>query len=226
MIKTVKVALTIRDHVKGSYLTIPVVPETIPYTSGSKQANSVNVLNLGAVDFLGGVSLDTFQIDSFFPGRYDPSYCQIPNIHPPLTYRKVFADWKEDGTPLQVICPAAGINTRMTLREFEVDLQGFEGDLYYRAKFTEAKTVKPKKLTAGGKLPAKGKKTPAERPKTAKNPAPKTYTVKAGDSLTKIAKQFGIKDWKNGLYIPNKAPKGPLGSNPDKLSPGMKLKLP
>lgn len=226
MIKTVKVELSIKDHATGIYMLVPVVPESIPYAEGEKQADTVSILNLGDVDFLSGVSLDTFQIISFFPGRYDASYCQTSKLKTPMEYKALFKSWKNNGTPLQIICPAAGINERMTLRTFEGDLQGFEGDIYYRASFTQAKTVKPKKIVVGGKPPAKGQKTPAERPKPPAPPVQKTYTVVSGDYLIKIAKKFGISDWRNKLYIPNKKPKGPLGNDPNLIFPGQKLKLP
>ena len=47
------------------------------------------------------------------------------------------------------------------------------------------------------------------------------YEVKAGDSLSKIGKQFG-KSWQE-IYNANKAV---IGDNPDLIKPGQKLQIP
>jgi len=54
-------------------------------------------------------------------------------------------------------------------------------------------------------------------------PAPRTYTVVAGDSLSKIAKKFygDANDWKR-IFEANKD----LIKNPDLIRPGQKLKIP
>ena len=48
------------------------------------------------------------------------------------------------------------------------------------------------------------------------------YTVRSGDTLNKISKMFDLKDWKN-LYEINKKI---IGSNPNKIEPGMSLQIP
>lgn len=222
-LKVKKVELSIRDEKTGKYYGIPVLPERIEYESGEKQANTVNIINLGDVDFLNGVALDGMGWSSFFPGRNDAGYVKIKKPLQPTTYRDLFAKWKDNGTPLRLICPAAGLNKPMYLSSFVWDLRGFEGDIYYSVDFKERKTVKPIQLKTSQLAPRK--KTPAKRPAKPK-PKPKIYVVKKGDWLIKIAKRHGIKDWRKNLYLPNKKPKGPLGPNPDLIYPGQKIKLP
>lgn len=60
------------------------------------------------------------------------------------------------------------------------------------------------------------------------NPTPtpeggKDYTVVAGDSLSKIAAKFKVKGGWKALYEANKAA---VGSDPNKIHPGLKLKIP
>lgn len=66
---------------------------------------------------------------------------------------------------------------------------------------------------------------PAPTPDPKPSPAPSgdtgTYTVKAGDYLSKIAKEHGISDW-HTLYNLNK---DVIGSNPNLIQVGMILKL-
>ena len=76
---------------------------------------------------------------------------------------------------------------------------------------TPAKPTEPKK-------PNEPKKAD---PKPEPKPEPKTVTVKAGDSLSKIAAAHGT-TWQK-LYELNK---GVVGGNPNLIRPGQQLKLP
>ena len=64
---------------------------------------------------------------------------------------------------------------------------------------------------------------PAPRPAEVVAPAGRTYTVKAGDSLSKIAKhEYGdATEWKR-IYEANRD----QIKNPDRIHPGQTLKLP
>jgi LysM repeat protein len=70
---------------------------------------------------------------------------------------------------------------------------------------------------------------PGTTPKPAPKPAPKpsstnhTYTVKSGDSLSKIASQFHIAGGWQALYNSNRSA---VGSNPNLIHPGQRLKIP
>jgi LysM repeat protein len=223
-----KVTLTIKDEKTGKYYVIPVLPEKIEYAEGDKQAQTVNIIDLGDVDFLSGTALDSMGWSSFFPGRYDAGYVSLASPLKPNSYKDLFKGWKDNGTPLRVISPEAGISQPVYLASFNWDLRGFEGDIYYVVNFKERRTIKPVQLTVNGTKPTPkpAATTPAKRTAVPKPPAPKYYIVVSGDYLTKIAKKYGISDWRNKLYLPNKAPNGPLGSNPSLLYPGQKLKLP
>ena len=222
MVKGINVEITLRNNTTGEYLRIPVVPPTIPYMDGKKKANTVEILNLGDVDFPSGVELDRFDIVSFFPARYDAGYCNHSNLLQPLQYRNRFSGWKEDGTGIQVIIPAAGINKEMYVGDFTWELKGFEGDIYYTVSFTENKKVRPQQIVVSvagdGTIQAKPEGL-ADRPSVPEKPAASSYTVQSGDNLTVIAKKLGIADWKT-LYEKNK---GVIGSNPNKILPGQVL---
>lgn len=217
-----KVEITIRDHMTGNYVSIPVIPQRIQYSDGSALTDTVRILELGNVDFHNGVELDSLYWASFFPGRYDPSYVQGGSSQDPTQYRNRISGWKDKGTTLQLIIPAAGINKTMYVERFTWDYRGFEGDLYYNIQFKEVKKVSPKQLSAS-QIPKKNKKEPKDRTPPPVKPKPKTYTVKSGDFLIKIAKAHKISNWRRDLYEPNRPP---LGSNPNLIYPGQKLKIP
>lgn len=218
----IKVDIFLQDSLTGEYLQLPIVPEKIPWTDGDALPDTVRILNLGNIDFPNGVDLDSLTLEAFFPANYDPFLCATSNILKPLEYRNKISGWKDSGRPVQVVIPAAGINHTMYVSNFTWELAGFEGDLYYSLMFRQYKTIKPKQLTPGGTAPDPNKKTAADRTAAPKSNLPKTYTVKSGDTLIRIAKSLGIADWRTGLYNKNK---DVIGPDPGKIYPGQVLKL-
>ena len=223
MIRGVNVDITIRNSDTGAYLRIPVVPEILEYKEGEALADTIKIINLGNIDYPNGVDLDTLGWNSFFPARYDPSYCATRSLLKPTAYKDKLKAWKDAGTKLQLVCPAAGINKPMRLKNFTWNLKGFEGDIYYQVSFTEVKTVAVKKIATAAITVSK-KPTPEQRPPApAPAPAPtKTYTVKSGDSLSRIAKANGYSDW-HTIYDANRSV---IGSNPNLIFPGQVYTLP
>ena len=152
----VNVDIAIRDEY-GGYYVIPVLPEVIDYTDGDGTPHTVALLDIGTVEFDNGVELDTFSLESFFPARYDGTYCRTPIIKTPIEWRNLFSTWKgnntdnylEDAQRLQIVCPAAGLNKTMKLRSFKWEFRGAEGDLYYTAVFHEYKNTDPIQIASG-----------------------------------------------------------------------------
>ena len=221
MIQDLKVDIALRDTKTGDYLRIPVIPEIISYQDGSATPNTVNILQLGAVEFPNGVGLDALNWTSFFPRRYDPAYCTTRNLKDPTAYRDQLSSWKDAGTPIQVIIPAADINKTMRVDAFDWDFKGFEGELYYSLAFREVKEIRPIQVSvAAVTVSKKANVTPAARTPVPTPPKAKTYTVKSGDTLSRIAKQLGISSW-NTIYQANRD----VIKNPNLIYPGQVLKV-
>lgn len=159
----VKVDITLRDNVTGKYVDIPVIPEKITYKQGDQIADEFKIVGLGNVSFPSGVGLDSLSWQSFFPGRYDGTYCRTSAFIKPNDYKDWFNGWKDKGTLLQVIIPAWDINKTMTVKSFSWDGQGFEGDIYYSLDLQEYKKVEPKEVDVGGTVSDPNKKTPEDR---------------------------------------------------------------
>jgi nucleoid-associated protein YgaU len=95
-----------------------------------------------------------------------------------------------------------------------------------------ASTPTPTPTTPAKPTPAKPAPKPAPKPATKAKPKPKpkpkpapqlpTYTVRSGDTLSKIAGRYGIRDWKS-IYAANVAV---IGKNPNLIKPGQKLRIP
>lgn len=156
MMLGIDVDITFKDE-NGTYLTIPVNPESISYEDGSGTPITVSVLNIGDIDFYNGTELDTLTFASFFPARYDPGYCRYANLKTPIEYRNQLSSWKggntdnyvEPAARLQIIIPAMGINKTMKLVKFPWEFKGCEGDIYYSVTFKEDKTIAPIQVASG-----------------------------------------------------------------------------
>lgn len=223
MITGVKVDITIKDNVTGKYLSIPVIPQTISLDSGDAIATTVTVLKLGEVAFPNGVNLDAVSWTSFFPARYDASYCKYTALKKPSEYAEQLTAWKAKGTSLQLIIPAANINQAVYVNSYKGSLEGFEGDILYSVSLKELKNIRPIQLpitVVPRPIPPKPKPTPAARPAAPKKAVTKTYTVKRGDCLYNIAKKLGIKDW-HTIYNWNKA----KIKNPNLIYPGQVFRV-
>lgn len=72
----IDVSIAIKGNTNSGpiYLVLPVVPSMIKYTDGTATPVSVNILDLGKVEFSNGVDLDSLSWSCFFPTRYDPAY--------------------------------------------------------------------------------------------------------------------------------------------------------
>lgn len=81
----------------------------------------------------------------------------------------------------------------------------------------------PKGAT-GAKGPAgtAGKPAPKPAPRASGQTQTQYYTVRAGDSLSKIASQFHVSGGWQTLYSHNRAA---VGSNPNLIHPGLRLKI-
>lgn len=79
----------------------------------------------------------------------------------------------------------------------------------------------PAKAAADKKAAEEKKAAEAKKAEAEKKPEPKTVTVQSGDSLSKIAAKHGT-TWQK-LYELNKEA---IGSNPNLIHAGLKLKLP
>lgn len=218
----IAVEIALLDNETGISLTVPVLPTNgeIAFNDGDQQPLSVDIVDLGAVEIPAGVALDSIGWESFFPARYEASYCAVGAdlLKAPLDYRNQFSTWKDNGTSLQIICAAAGLNKTVFVKSFAWKLKGAEGDIYYSLQLTEFKKIAPKKVTPGGEVITG--LSPEDRPDQPASDAGTTYAVISGDSLSLIGKKLGI-DW-HRIYDNNK---DVVGTNPDKLVPGQVLNV-
>lgn len=204
-------------------LRLPVNPSGFSVASPFG-VTDVPVTHIGELSVFGERELKEISFSSFFPRDYVPSYCEYSNFPSPSDCVKTIEGWRDKKKPLRLIITGTSINIAVTIRDFTLDYEkaGEMGDIYYSLSLKEYRFIptntvditKPNATT-------KSEKKASERPGVINKNKPdgaKTYTVKSGDSLSKV---FG-KDWRK-VYEANKKV---IGANPNILKTGQKLVVP
>lgn len=164
----------------GKTLNIPVIPAKVTVAYGNSTPKTVDIWGKGEVDFNNGKDLDGLSWSSFFPKRYDPSYCRYKNLKAVKWYRDTLESWKNNGTVIQLIIPAMDINKKMKIRTFQGDYEGQELDFYYDIAFKEYVKLTQVKVEAKKYIVVKKRDPkPVSKPSTGGgNPA-----IKKGDKV-------------------------------------------
>lgn len=206
--------IAVKDTEANDYVLVPVVPESVVAAGGDPINETVQVIDLGDVDFLKGTTLRTVSWESFFPERYDASYCKTSDLKEVTEYAALFTEWKEKGTKLRLVVSGMGISDYYKVAEFEQEIAGPEGDIFYSVLFKQYRTTEPVQVSTGADVP-RTTATVAARTPTPVEPPGDTYTVIPGDYLVRIGKKVK-KPWRE-IYERNKAI---IGSNPNVIQVG------
>jgi len=204
-------------------MRLPVNPNGISITSPFG-ITDIAVTHVGEFSVFGERGLKEFTFSSFFPREYNSSYCEFMRISKAPVYVKKLEEWRDKKRPIRLVVTGTSINFPVTIRDFELDYEraGEMGDIYYSITLKEYRWQKARESVdaATAKAPTKSEQKAAERPEklNTEKQKNKTYTVKSGDSLSKV---FG-KDWRK-VYEANKSV---IGANPNVIKPGQKLVIP
>ncbi|GIP55243.1 hypothetical protein J42TS3_42780 [Paenibacillus vini] len=207
-------------------LQLPVNPDTISVTS-THGYTDINVTNLGEYTVIGGGQLREYSLSSFFPRDHNTSFCAVPSLVEPYECVATIERWQRSGKPVRFIVTGTPINIAVTIRNFEYGERGGEpGDVYFTLDLKEYVFItvakKGDNSAVSGSASVTMPKLAAARPSTRETP--KSYTVKSGDSLFKIAaKVYGKGDDWRKIYEKNKKV---IGANPNAIKPGQKLVIP
>lgn len=214
------------DPSGGPTLHLPVNPEEVTVRR-ERNSEIINLLNLGEVEFTNGEKLTEISFSSFFPREYD-SYVNISTGDPetsglpdPEEAIRLLDSWVVgagasvyNDRPVRFLVAGTSINLLVLVAQLTWRYVGGEpGDIYYDIAL---RTWREVKIRTSPEAPA------ATRPDL--KPVPKVYTVRAGDSLYKIAKMelgSGSK-WKTIYDLNAKT----IGPDPNKLAAGTKLVMP
>lgn len=194
-----------------SKFQLPVKPSE--YTVNVAHRNTqVNVIQLGDINLIGNTGLREISLSSFFPDK-DYNFSNNSGRKEPLTYVKKIETWRQSKEPIRVIITGV-LNMECTVESFSYGERDATGDIYYTATLKEYKKIKLKKATV---------QVSTRSTKPASSNSGRTYTVKKGDCLWKIAKQFyGNGADYNKIYNANKS----QISNPNLIYPNQVFIIP
>ena len=219
--------------IKGTRrIRIPVLPSS--YSISSQENDTVvNVIGLGEVVLRGQRSLQEVSFSSFFPRRYDASYCQTSSLRSPREYCDIIESMKRSG-PVKLTISGI-LNGRYRITEFTHGEPDGTGDIEYTLTLREyrAPSAQQSSVVAASSVEVSGEKpitdtladstdaTEGGETRTTKMVASaKQYVVKAGDCVSSIARRlYGDNNWQQ-LYEKNK---DVIGSNPVELTEGTYL---
>ena len=216
----------------GSAITLSMAPEKIKF-GGSGKFMTYGIISLGDVKVPRGSALDTLSWTGIFPGesrKKDP-YVLKDNWKDPATLIKKFRGWRDKGTKVTVTISDTGVSMDCYVEKFEGKFTGGHGDFEYDVSFVEAQEItitatKPskKKTTTKKKTTKKRKTSKKKKKKTSKaKPKTRTYTVKSGDCLWRIAqKLLGSGSRYTEIYNLNRS----KIKNPNLIYPGQVLTIP
>lgn len=183
------------DEQTGIELQLPVNPEKITL-KWSRKIETVNILNLGEIDFTTGDKLMGLSFSSFFPATYVPAYSTTANIPTPSSANAVMNAWKSRFNepkkglkdPIRLIITGAQeINMLVIMSEYESNEHGGEpGDIYYDVSFREWKEIFIR--TESEEKPA-SRSSMKKRPKLVKLPTG-LDAFSSPEALWKLAKQY------------------------------------
>lgn len=200
-------------------LQLPVNPASVSVSS-PYGFEDVNVARLGEITIFGERGQREISFETFFPRNYNVTYCEYTRVPAPATAVATIEKMRASRKPIRFNITGTKVSYNVTIREFEIEPEraASPGDIYFSMTLKEYREVTVKKIDAKKKTSSK------QRPSSSKAPKPKTYTVKRGDNLWKIAKRYygsGSK-WPK-IYNANKKV---IGKNPNLIYPGQKLVIP
>lgn len=196
-------------------LQLPIKPSDYIVSVASKNT-VVNVNQLGDINLKGKTGLRELSLSSFFPAQAY-NFSNTAEVIPPLSCVEKIEVWRVSDNPIRVIITDV-LNMECTIEAFNYGERDATGDIYYTMSLREYKKPQIKHVAKTSTTKASTRTT---QPETANSG--KTYTVKKGDCLWKIAKQFyGKGSEYPKIYEANKK----IISNPNKIYVGQVLTIP
>lgn len=183
----------------GRRIRLPALPEKIQFKSSGRFAQ-YEILNIGEIQIPRGQRLSDISWSAMFPGEMRKKEPWIKEWASPNELHKIFNDWRKNGTPLVLLVTETPLNYDVFIEQYDGEFSGPAGDIQYTVSFKERKELIIKVTSDSTKNEGSSSSNRPSQPK------PKSYTVKAGDSLWKIAQNYYGKgsQW-NKIYTANKS---------------------
>lgn len=202
-------------------IQLPVLPETFKTNNGSSN-DSMDITGLGEIIIMQSRPALEFSFSSFFPAARFPGV-QVSSLTKPLELVQKINSWKASKKPVHFIATACGVDLYCSIEKFNYSEEGGDPGTYqYDITLKEYREITVRQVKVD--IPSKEATVEKEEARVDNSVQPKTYTVKSGDCLWNIAKQFyGSGSDYTKIYNANK---GTIGGNPNLIYPGQVLTLP
>ena len=181
-VTSTKYSIAITNVNNKSKLFLPVLPESIKIESGVKN-DSMTIINFGAVIEKGNRTCHKYSFSSIFPKlRESCVSTSKDNWRTPITFVKKITYLMENQIPVRFVVAGMNISEICLITEFSYEEEaGDVGTYHYDISLKEYRTPKVRKVTKNSSKKKTSRVSSKERDKT--------YTVKKGDTLVKIAKK-------------------------------------
>lgn len=213
--------ITVNNEDVGIYIQgvrLPVNPEKIAVKIPTEK-NTYTILSLGEVDILHGAKLDELAIEMLFPYG-NPHYAMDQAT--PKEWIDSLKALHETATPFDFtfVGVSWGIAFTASIQELEFSQEGGGNhDVFGKCKIRRWRSAKAKTMDR----PTEERAREAQSPTNQTVSSGKSYAVRDGDSLWRIAKQaLGSGERWQEIYALNKD----QIKNPNVIHAGMNLKLP
>lgn len=192
-----------------------VVPPEYEMQSESNNTQ-VTINGLGEINLLGKRKLRRVSLASFFPNQvYD--FCQYTDFLNPEESVNIIEKMKNKGV-LHLTMTGTPVNMDCTIESFAWGENDGTKDINFTIDFLEYRKVE---IKTGNKEVCTKKIVPVTTKRQTKPIESTSYTVKAGDSLCKIAKRItGTSANWQAIYNQNKEV---IGDNPNRIFAGQRL---
>lgn len=203
----------------------PVTPLDSLSIKKEKRFETVDIVNLGEFDIKKeGEKIREISFKTFLPNLYDASYCRYSELKNPIEVVSMLEKWVDQAEPLRLIITGFGYNGLVTISSFSnTQTAGREEDRDIEITF---RTYRELKIETLKKETKSNTKTDLKDNRPNNKTTTKIYTVKASDTLYKIAKNLLGKGsrWPEIYNIPEN--KKVIGKNPNVIKKGQKLVIP
>lgn len=218
---SIKYQMWLTYNAEKEKIQLPVLPETFKTNNGSSN-DSMDITGLGEIIIMQSRPALQFSFSSFFPAARFPGL-QVSSITKPLELVQKINTWKASKKPVHFIATACGVDLYCSIEKFNYSEEGGDPGTYqYDITLKEYRGITVRQVKVD--IPSKEATVEKEEARVDNSVQPKTYTVKSGDCLWNIAKQFyGSGSDYTKIYNANK---GTIGGNPNLIYPGQVLTLP